>query len=397
VALVFIDLDNFKHINDSMGHLEGDRVLQEMAARLLQVGGAGNTVSRLGGDEFLLLATGLSGAEALLPVLASMMRVAQAPMLIGGQELTTSLSMGIALAPDDGADFDTLLQKADTAMYRAKHGGRNTWCYFTQAMLAEVLERHDIRNALSQALNRDEFVLHYQPQFHLGDGRLVGVEALIRWQRPGHGLVPPGRFIGVAEDSGLIVPIGAWVIRSACAQMAHWRAAGLLEATVAVNLSALQFGRDDIEQTVGEALAAAGLPPACLELELTESILVQEADQALVKVQRLRQLGVRLSIDDFGTGYSSLAYLTRFAVHQLKIDQSFVRHIAGHPDDTAIVRAIIQLAAGLGLSTIAEGVETQEAAEQIKALGCEAAQGYFYARPMPADQLLEFIRGRRAA
>ncbi|MFA9217295.1 MAG: putative bifunctional diguanylate cyclase/phosphodiesterase [Sphingomonadaceae bacterium] len=397
LALVFIDLDNFKHINDSMGHLQGDRVLQEMAKRLTQAVGAGNTVSRLGGDEFLLLATGLSGAEELLPTLDAVMARAQAPMLIGGQELTTSLSIGIALTPDDGTDFDTLLQKADTAMYRAKQSGRNAYRYFTQAMLAEVIERHDIRNGLAQALKRDEFVLHYQPQIDLRDGRLIGVEALIRWQRPGHGMVPPGRFISVAEECGLIVPIGAWVVRSACQQMALWRAAGLEDVTVAVNLSSLQFSREDIEQTVSEALAASGLPPACLELELTESILVQEADLALVKVQRLRQLGVRLSIDDFGTGYSSLAYLKQFAVHQLKIDQSFVRHIASHPDDTAIVRAIIQLADGLGLSTIAEGVETQEVAAQIKALGCASAQGYYYAKPMPADQLLNFVCSRQPA
>jgi diguanylate cyclase (GGDEF)-like protein len=397
LALVFIDLDNFKHINDSLGHQQGDRVLQEMAARLAQAAGSGDTLSRLGGDEFLLLATGLSSAEALRPVLDTLMRQAQAPMLFDGQELAGSASFGIAFCPDDGADFDNLLQKADTAMYRAKQGGRNTFRYFTQAMLADTVAWHDIRSGLAQALGRDELVLHYQPQVRLSDGKVLGVEALLRWQRPGHGLVPPGRFIAIAEDCGLIVPIGAWVIRSACAQMAQWRAAGVPHMTVAVNLSALQFAREDIEQTVGEALAAAGLPPSCLELELTESILIQDADLALVKVDRLRQLGVQLSIDDFGTGYSSLAYLKQFAVHQLKIDQSFVRHIAEHPDDTAIVRAIIQLAGGLGLSTIAEGVETAQVAEQIKALGCEAAQGFYYARPMPADQLLEFIRGAQAA
>ncbi len=396
VALVFIDLDNFKQINDSLGHLQGDLVLQEMASRLRALAPPGAIVSRQGGDEFLLVWDGLRDTAALAPVLEQLLERLQQPMLLAGQELATTVSAGIALSPDDGADFDVLLQKADTAMYRAKHQGRNTWCCFAPEMLSDAAERLDIRNGLAQALQRDELQLYYQPQFDLASGRMIGLEALIRWQRPGHGLVSPVRFIPVAEECGLIVPIGAWVLRTACRQMARWREAGAQDLVVAVNLSALQFGRGDLEQAVRDALEQASLPAAWLELELTESILLHNPEQVLAVVQRLRKLGVSLSVDDFGTGYSSLAYLKQFAVDKLKIDQSFVRAIDAQPDDTAIVRAIVQMAHSLGLKTIAEGVENTAVLELLRKLGCDEAQGYHYARPLPAGEVLPFIFASRA-
>jgi diguanylate cyclase (GGDEF)-like protein len=391
VVLVFLDLDNFKQINDSLGHLQGDLVLQEMANRLRSLAPPGATVSRQGGDEFLLVWSGLPDAAALAPLLDMLLHRLQEPVTVAGQELSTTVSAGIALSPDDGADFDTLLQKADTAMYHAKHQGRNTWCSFAPSMLSDAADRLDIRNGLAQALQRDELLLYYQPQLDLASGRMIGVEALIRWQRPGHGLVSPARFIPVAEECGLIVPIGAWVLRTACRQMAEWRAAGAPHMVVAVNMSALQFGRGDLEQDVRAALEQAGLPADWLELELTESILLQNPEQVLGVVQCLRKLGVSLSVDDFGTGYSSLAYLKQFAVDKLKIDQSFVRAIDAHPDDTAIVRAIIQMAHSLGLTTIAEGVENAAVQELLRKLGCDAVQGYHYGRPLPADDTLAFI------
>ncbi|MBA5687872.1 putative bifunctional diguanylate cyclase/phosphodiesterase [Rugamonas apoptosis] len=396
VALVFIDLDNFKQINDSLGHLQGDVVLQEMANRLRALAPAGATVSRQGGDEFLLVWSGPPVAGALGSALDMLLQRLQEPIMVAGQELATTVSAGIALSPDDGADFDILLQKADTAMYHAKHQGRNTWCCFAPHMLSDAADRLDIRNGLAQALQRDELLLYYQPQFDLASGRMIGVEALIRWQRPGHGLVSPARFIPVAEECGLIVPIGAWVLRTACRQMAEWRAAGAPHLVVAVNLSALQFGRGNLEQDVRAALEQAGLPAGWLELELTESILLQNPDQVLAIVQRLRKLGVSLSVDDFGTGYSSLAYLKQFAVDKLKIDQSFVRAIDAQPDDTAIVRAIVQMAHSLGLKTIAEGVENTAVLDLLGKLGCDEAQGYHYARPLPAAEALPFILAAQA-
>jgi EAL domain-containing protein (putative c-di-GMP-specific phosphodiesterase class I) len=294
------------------------------------------------------------------------------------------MSVGIALYPEDGTDFDTLLQKTDTAMYRAKAAGRNTYRFFDQEMNKDSFERLKVRNGLRQAIERNEFVLYYQPQIDLNTNRIFGAEALVRWQSPEMGLMAPGRFISVAEESGLIVPIGAWVIKEACRQVAAWRKTGLPELTVAVNLSALQFLQGDLEKTVKEALDASGLEPRCLELELTESILIQDTEAILATVKRLAALGVQLSIDDFGTGYSSMSYLKRFSVDKLKIDQSFVRDLATDPDDAAIVRAIIQMAQGMGLKTIAEGVETEEILQLLRGLHCDEAQGYYFARPMAA-------------
>jgi diguanylate cyclase (GGDEF)-like protein len=384
VALLFCDLDNFKFINDTLGHVVGDALLREVSERLVSMIRSCDTVSRLGGDEFLIILDDLADGQDAVPVLLKLLERMQQPLSIDDHDLSVSVSVGIALYPEDGTDFDTLLQKADTAMYRAKAAGRNTYRFFDQEMNKDSFERLKVRSGLRQAIERNEFVLHYQPQVDLTTNRIFGAEALLRWQSPEMGLMAPGRFISVAEESGLIVPIGAWVIKEACRQVAAWRKTGLPELTVAVNLSALQFLQGDLEKTVKDALEASGLEPHCLELELTESILIQDTEAILATVKRLAALGVQLSIDDFGTGYSSMSYLKRFSVDKLKIDQSFVRDLATDPDDAAIVRAIIQMAQSMGLKTIAEGVETEEILQLLRGLHCDEAQGYHFARPLPA-------------
>jgi len=393
LALVFIDLDNFKKINDSLGHAAGDALLMQVSSRLKQCVRDTDTISRQGGDEFVIVLRELEDAEATLPVLAKIMESLQEPFNAEGNELSTSASIGVALYPEDGADFETLRKKADMAMYRAKEAGRNTYRFFDQEMDVEAVEHLLMRNGLRRALERQEFVLHYQPQIDLRSGQVTGAEALLRWQHPEFGLVPPGRFIPIAEDSGLIVPIGEWVIREACRQAASWRQAGLPSLVVAVNLSAVQFRRGNVEQTVVQALAQSGLDASLLELELTESLLLQNVESVLATVKRLKQLGVKLAIDDFGTGYSSLSYLKRFDIDKLKIDQSFIRDLASDPDDAAIVRAIIQMAHSLGLRAIAEGVETPDLLQALRSFGCDEAQGYHFARPMPADEFERYLAG----
>ena len=363
-----------------------------MAARLRATLRETDTICRQGGDEFLVVLGELADAAAVKPVIDKLMGALLLPIHIDGQDIATTASIGIAQYPGDGGDFDTLLQKADTALYRAKDGGRNGYRFFDESMNAEAVERLLLRSGLRQALERGEFVLHYQPQLELKSGRMVGAEALLRWQRPGQGLLPPARFIAQAEESGLIVPIGDWVIEEACRQAVAWQREGLPPITVAVNLSAVQFARGGVEQVVERALRDSGLQPGCLELELTESILLSNTEQVLAAVRRLKGLGVRLSIDDFGTGYSSLSYLKRFAVDKLKIDRSFVADLLTDADDSAIVKAIVQMAHGLSLTTIAEGVEDAAVAQRLVELGCEEAQGYHFARPLPADALADYLR-----
>lgn len=392
VALVLLDLDHFKNINDTLGHAVGDQLLRAVADILLNTLRQSDTVSRPGGDEFLMVLKDLPDADAATPVVTKVMEELGKPISVNGQDLSISASMGIAMAPNDGEDFDTLLQRADTALYRSKDEGRNTYRFFDDRMNAEAVERLTMRNGLRRALELGQFVLHYQPQVDLATGRVFGVEALIRWQHPEWGLVPPGKFIPVAEDSGLIVPIGDWVIEEACRQAAAWSRKGLPPLTVAVNLSALQFKRGEVESVVSQALAASGLPPAQLELELTESVLISDVESVETRLKSLKALGVKLAIDDFGTGYSSLSYLKRLSVDKLKIDQSFVRDLERHPEDVAIVRAIIQMAKGLGLSTIAEGVETLAMMQHLRALGCLEGQGYWFAKPLPAPVFEDWLR-----
>ena len=391
VALLFIDLDKFKTINDSLGHVIGDGLLKAASLRLRECLRDTDTLSRQGGDEFLIVLNNMPDTESITVVSEKILARLAEPFAIDQHELAISLSIGIAVYPDDGKDFDTLLKQSDTAMYQAKDSGRNTYRFHTEQMNIDAIEHLRMRNGLRRAVEQGEFVLHYQAQINLATGAVMGAEALIRWNHPELGMVPPDRFISIAEDSGLIVPIGDWVLREACRQAVAWRSAGLPELQIAVNLSAVQFKRDEVEKSVTQALAESGLDPALLELELTESILIRDTEKVLAAVQRLKKLGVKFSIDDFGTGYSSLSYLKRFNVDKLKIDQSFVRDMADDPNDAAIVGAIIQMAKSLGLTTIAEGVEDERQLSQLRLLYCDEAQGYYFARPMPAAEFANFI------
>lgn len=396
VALMFLDLDRFKTINDSLGHPVGDAMLKEVVDRLKSCVRESDTVSRQGGDEFIILLNDVRDSDAVVRVADKIHQRMADPFVLGKHTLITSFSIGIALYPDDGDDFDSLLQKADTAMYHAKAAGRNSHRFFTEQMNLQVVEHLTLETHLRSALENKEFVLHYQPQMDLHDGKIIGAEALIRWNSPENGLVSPTRFIPVAEDSGLIVQIGAWVLHEACRQARAWQDAGLPPFVIAVNLSAVQFRRLDLVNTVINALVLSDLDSQWLELELTESILIQDAESTLDTVRRLKALGVKLSVDDFGTGYSSLTYLKRFAVDKLKIDQSFVRDLVSDPDDAAIVRAIIQMARSLKLKTIAEGVETEELVNLLRIFHCDEIQGYWLARPMLADDLEAFVRSHNA-
>jgi diguanylate cyclase (GGDEF)-like protein len=394
VALLFLDLDNFKTINDSLGHPVGDALLRAVTDRLIGCIRDTDTLARQGGDEFLVILADVDSSDDIATLAEKLLERLVMPFQIEGHDLSTSASIGIAIHPDDSRDFDTLLKKADTALYEAKAAGRNTYRFFTERMNVEASEYLQVRSGLRRALENREFALHYQPQVDLGTGAIVGAEALIRWHSGEHGWVPPARFIPIAEDSGLIVAIGEWVLREACRQMAEWRAAGLPELTVAVNLSALQFKRGNVDRAVMAALQEFDLPPRLLELELTESILIRDTESVLATVTRLKDIGVRLSIDDFGTGYSSLSYLKRFNVDKLKIDQSFVRDFTTDADDAAIVRAIIEMARSLNLRTVAEGVETAQMRDQLLAFRCDEAQGYHFARPLPAAEFAAYLKDK---
>jgi diguanylate cyclase (GGDEF)-like protein/PAS domain S-box-containing protein len=392
-ALMFLDLDRFKKINDSLGHPVGDALLKAIAERLKGCVRESDTISRQGGDEFIIVLGDVRDSEAVARVADKIHQLMGQPFAVGNHSLITSFSIGVALFPDDGEDFDALLQKADTAMYHAKEAGRNSHRFFTEQMNLQVVEHMTLETRLRHALDKGEFVLHYQPQLDLQERAIVGIEALVRWNSPENGLVPPAKFIPVAEESGLIVHIGAWVLREACRQAKAWQHAGLPPLVVAVNLSAIQFRRLDLVNTVIDALVLSDLDSQWLELELTESILLQDTEATLDTVRRLKALGLKLSVDDFGTGYSSLAYLKRFAVDKLKIDRSFVRDLLTDPDDAAIVRAIIQMAHSLKLKTIAEGVESEELCNLLSLFRCDEVQGYWLARPLPADELEAFVRG----
>lgn len=391
VALIFLDLDHFKNVNDSLGHRVGDEVLVALAERLTQTVREQDTVSRLGGDEFILLLPD-TDADGAAHVAKKILQAAAMPFQIEQHELTVTPSIGIALFPKDGEDLDTLSKCADAAMYRAKEDGRNHYRFYTPAIQAHSDRALILDNALRRALERNQLELHYQPQISLETGQTVGVEALLRWTHPELGSVSPGEFIPVAEGSGLILPIGEWVIRTAVNQLAQWIQRGMAPITVAVNLSSVQFRHADLPQLVTRILEDAGLPAQLLELELTEGVAMTHPLAAIAVMNDLHQRGVRMSIDDFGTGYSSLSYLKRFRVYKLKIDQSFVRDITEDPDDKAIVGAIISMADSLGLETIAEGVETEGQLEFLRARGCKEVQGYFFSRPLPAPTLERYVR-----
>lgn len=392
LALLYLDLDRFKTINDSLGHIAGDRLLQAVAERLQHCVRDTDTICRQGGDEFIIVLADIGDPEIPARIAEKILRRLSEPFEIDGHVLGTSFSIGIAVFPNDGATPEVLMKNADTAMYHAKESGRNTYRFFTETMNANALERLQLENHLRQALARGELLLHFQPQVQIETGLIMGAETLIRWQSPILGFVPPGRFISIAEESGLIVPIGRWVLREACLRARQWYLRGFEDISVAVNISALQFRRDDIVTTVREVLAETQLPPEYLELELTESLLMQHAEDVLATVQRLKALGVRLSIDDFGTGYSSLSYLKRFAVDRLKIDQGFVRDMVDDPDDAAIVRAIIQLGRSLKLDVIAEGAESRAQIDFLLKEGCREAQGYFFCPPVTHEVFMDILQ-----
>ena len=393
VALLFLDLDHFKTINDTLGHAAGDELLRAAVGRLQECVRQTDTISRQGGDEFAILLPDIHDDEAAAGIASKILGQLAEPFHIDGQSLSTSVSIGISLYPTDGEDFDTLLKKADMAMYDAKDADRNGYRFFAESMNTRVAERLVLQNELVHALHAGEFLLHYQPQIDLLTGKIKGAEALLRWNSGKLGWLPPAKFIPVAEETGLIVPIGTWVLQEACRQAAVWQAAGLPDLVLAVNLSGVQLRRGDLIETVHDALRDSGLAADRLELELTESTLVQDGDHALEIIARLKSLGVSLAVDDFGTGYSSLAYLKRFAVDKLKIDQSFVRDILNDEDDAAIVRAIIQMAHSLKLEIIAEGVEDASQMRYLLQEGCDSAQGFYFGKPVTTGEFTKLLAG----
>jgi len=386
-ALLYIDLDHFKQINDSLGYSAGDQVIVKVVERLRHCLPVSATVSRLSGDEFVVLLTGGCDVAGVAGVGHAIREALVEPIHLDGSMLNVSCSIGIGMYPGDGADFETLLKHAHAAVVSAKEAGRNTYRFFSPEMNAGMLEQIRLTGSLASALRNQEFLLHYQPQIDLRSGRIIGAEALVRWQHPTDGLLPPGKFIALAERSGHIVPLGEWVLREACRQGRIWQDRLPTPPVVAVNLSALQFKRGNVLELVTSALAASGLRPGLLELELTESILLQDVEATIGTLHGLKALGVKLSIDDFGTGYSSLSYLKQLAVDKLKIDQSFVRDMLISVDGASIVNAIIQLGHNLQLGVIAEGVETPEQRAFLVKAGCDEAQGYWFSRPVPVEQL----------
>jgi diguanylate cyclase (GGDEF)-like protein len=388
LALLFLDLDGFKYINDSLGHEIGDRLLRSVAARLQSsVVRSGDTVARLGGDEFVVMLVDLQRAEDAAAVAQQVVQTLSRPLRADGRTLHVTASVGVATFPADGDSAELLLKHADAAMYRAKAHGRNGVQCYTRDMGLQAHQRVELQSALRLAVEQGQFELHYQPQCEPHSGRIVAVEALIRWPHPVLGLVSPDRFIPLAEETGLIAPIGRWVLRTACRQLQAWHAAGHTRLVMAVNLSARQFLTQDIPELVREALEEHALPARALELELTETALMHNADAVRATLQALKDLGVVLSLDDFGTGYSSLNHLRRFPIDAIKIDKSFTAEMATSDDTTAIVRAIVAMARSLGVQTVAEGVENEAQMRFLAALQCDRVQGYHLGRPQPAAEL----------
>jgi diguanylate cyclase (GGDEF)-like protein/PAS domain S-box-containing protein len=393
VALLFLDLDRFKIVNDSLGHSAGDFLLKEVAARLKRWAREQDTVARLGGDEFLIVLTDVKDIPGAAIAAERLMDAMIAEFVVQGHRLMVSCSLGISIFPEHGADGETLIKNADAAMYSAKDYGRNNFQFFTGDMNAEVVERLALENSLRLALEKKELFLVYQPQMDIATGRITGLEALLRWQNPESGLVPPDKFIRIAENSGLIVPIGEWVLRTACSQARKWQDEGLLAVPVAVNVSAVQFRQEGFRKLIGTVLRETGLAPQYLELELTESLLLSNADVTLSVLRELKAMGLKLAIDDFGTGYSSFSYLKHFPVSKLKIDRSFVRDVAVNPDDAAITTAIISMAKSLNLKVIAEGVEDEAQMTFLRARQCDEIQGYYFSKPLAPEEAADKLRG----
>ena len=392
MAILFLDLDRFKVINDTLGHDSGDLLLQAVAKRLIGCVQEEDTVSRLGGDEFGMILTDIVGPEDTIRVVNKILAAFQQSFTIRDQDLFITPSIGISLYPSDGDDAQSLLKNADTAMYRAKEKGKNAYQFYTVDMNDKALTRLTLETRLRRALERDEYLLHYQPMADIASGRITSVEALIRWRHPQAGLVPPMEFIPLLEDTGLIVAVGEWVLRTACAQANAWQAIASSPVCVSVNLSGRQFSDPNLADLIGRILTETGLKPHLLELEITESILMQNIETAIDTLNLLHKMGVKLAIDDFGTGYSSLSYLRRFPIHTLKIDRSFVSDVTTNTDDAAIATAIILLAHTLSLRVVAEGVETKEQLRFLRSRRCDMMQGYLFSKPQPSEVLTEMLR-----
>jgi diguanylate cyclase (GGDEF)-like protein/PAS domain S-box-containing protein len=392
VALLFLDLDRFKIINDSLGHSVGDLLLQAVAARLKNCARDQDTVARLGGDEFLVVLTNVIDIQDAAVAAERFMDTVTTRFVLQGHSLHIGCSLGISIFPEHGADGETLIKNADAAMYNAKERGRNNFQFFTADMNALAVERLTLENGLRLALEKKELFLVYQPQMDVATGKISGLEALLRWQHPDLGLVPPDKFIGIAENSGLIMSIGEWVLRTTCQQARKWQDEGLSAIPIAVNVSAVQFRHEGFCELIRRVLRETGLAPQYLELELTESLLLANADVTLSVLQELKTMGLKLAIDDFGTGYSSFSYLKRFPVSKLKIDRSFVRDVAVNPDDAAITTAIISMAKSLSLKVIAEGVEDEAQISFLRAHHCDEIQGYYFSKPLPVDEVADKLR-----
>ncbi|MBI5659280.1 MAG: EAL domain-containing protein [Nitrosomonadales bacterium] len=395
VAVMFVDLDRFQQINDSFGHPAADRLLHAVAERLKSCVRASDTVARMGGDEFAFVLADIKDAKDAGEIARKILdSLARDPVTVGDNEIFVAASIGISLYPSDGQDSIALIKNADAALYYAKNEGRNNYQYYAAQMNASARQRLTLETELRRALEREEFVLHYQPKVNLASGKISGVEALLRWQSAEHGLVPPGEFITLLEETGLILPVGEWVLRTVCEQARAWKQAGFPATRIAVNLSAMQFRQPDLAGAILEILRRSDLDfcTGSLELELTESMLMRNVDRAITTLGRLREMGVHISIDDFGTGYSSLSYLKRFPINSLKIDQSFVRDISGGSNDRAIVGAIIALGHSLGLQVTAEGVETVEQLDYLRKARCDEMQGYLFSRPVPAEEIARLLQ-----
>jgi diguanylate cyclase (GGDEF)-like protein len=392
-AVMFLDLDQFKLVNDTLGHTVGDGLLQEVANRLVASIRADDTVARMGGDEFTVLLTDIKETGSSAIVAQKLLDAISRPMVIEGHEIYATTSIGVALFPDDGSDAETLLRRSDSAMYRAKEAGRNNYQFAPITTIEMTSERLEIERSLHHAFEREEFVVHYQPMTNLLTGSIVGAEALIRWNHPEKGLMSPDDFIPIAEECGLILPIGEWVLRTAVRQMKEWHPEhGLLR--VAVNLSARQFQQRDLTAMIEKILTECNYPPELLDIEITESTAMHNADVSLAVMNRLRSMGVRISIDDFGTGYSSLSYLKRFPIDTVKIDQNFVRDLSDVTNDGAIITAVISMARALNLRVVAEGVETEAQLAFLRRENCEVVQGFLHSRPVPAAEFESSLRAR---
>jgi diguanylate cyclase (GGDEF)-like protein len=392
---MFIDLDRFKNVNDMLGHGVGDQLLVQAAGRLEACARRGDVVARLGGDEFAVVLPQLEAhhdneADAAL-VAGRIIEALAQPFHLQGQQLFVSASIGIASYPEDGACAEQLLKSADTAMYSAKNNGRNNYQFYSAALHENAAQRMQLESQLRQALERGEFLLHYQPKLDLAGGTISGFEALLRWNHPERGLVPPLEFISILEDTGLIIPVGDWVIAEVCRQLRAWEAAGLPAPPVAINLSARQLQQADLAAGIERIVQGAGVDPALLEFELTESMLMANPEAAVAILSRIKALGMRLSVDDFGTGYSSLAYLKRFPLDALKIDRTFVRDLPDDPDDAAITKAVIRLAHSLNLKVVAEGVENIAQLRELEKYDCDEIQGYYVGRPLPAADCVALL------